>query len=446
MSYENINEGTRMMVNNIDEENFFLSHLTKDMVVLEFGCGESTLTILPLVKELHSVEHNSKWAEEVAGRLDKQTASHYSINPMVNHGIVYQFQNMCIHNIPPNKEPSADYDDGTYEDFKDYVNVLDRFKKELFDIIFIDGRARVACAAACVDYLKPGGLIFIHDYFHPTEKYRRREYECVEEFLEKTGQVFAIARFVPKKDTIVISQKDMNSFMEEGKEDARIESDLKYNMLVDKTTCWYQDSVVEEMNRFYDQHVREPEVRNHPHFTAFKTLLRYAELDAFNMGKSLVDLGCGGAAISDYCEDWEYSGADLKHIVIGCAMRNYPDKFYRICDVMEEDISWIAQFDMVVVNGLLDIMQYPLTLLNKILQFLCVGGYLIIHRQEITESGETHTIVNGSYGGETYHSIISRNDFNTALHVHSCSIVQSATCGFSNWENNGSSFLIKKGI
>ena len=169
-----------IMFNNQEEVDFLMSHLDPSFRVLEWGCGGSTLEIAKRVKRLISVEHNLGWYQKVKPLLPE------------NASLVY---------IQRNFEEATGHD-GTLEDYRDYIRfpmsfISDAFK---FDVIFIDGRARVECAKVAVKVLKEGGTIFIHDYAHPEPQYRRHEYEVVEEFLEKTGQVFALAKFKIKGD------------------------------------------------------------------------------------------------------------------------------------------------------------------------------------------------------------------------------------------------------
>lgn len=176
-----IKDKPAMLMNNPQEEKFLTDCLTPEMRVLEFGSGQSTLVLASLVREVVSIEHHQKYADMLTG----------SGNLPAN-------VTLCF--VPQNREPTQDYDDGTYADFKDYV-LHPRYyiDKELFDVVFVDGRARVACATyAAREYLKPGGLIFIHDYRHPKPQYRRKEYEPVENFLERVGQEFAMAKFIVK--------------------------------------------------------------------------------------------------------------------------------------------------------------------------------------------------------------------------------------------------------
>ena len=147
-----------MWMNNIEEQEFFLSHLKKEHTVLEWGSCSSTKEIAKRVTEVISIENNKSWYNKV--KLE---------NP----------DNAKLYFISANKEPSPEYDDGTFDDFKDYVLFPSSLNKK-YDIIFIDGRARVECFKIAKQLLKPKGLIFIHDYKHPEKQYRRFEYEVIE--------------------------------------------------------------------------------------------------------------------------------------------------------------------------------------------------------------------------------------------------------------------------
>jgi len=70
--------------------------------------------------------------------------------------------NGTIYHIPPNApwEPGTD---GSYEQFKDYVDIVKKMD-QMFDMVLIDGRARVDCARSVIPYLKEGAVVFLHDF------------------------------------------------------------------------------------------------------------------------------------------------------------------------------------------------------------------------------------------------------------------------------------------
>lgn len=205
---------------------------------------------------------------------------------------------------------------------------------------------------------------------------------------------------------------------------------------MENNDCWHTENVVNEMNSFYDKFKANIEVTKH--LNVVSKLIATAD----EKNCPVLDIGCGTAMLCEYFPDNSYVGADLTHILSGCAMKQFPNNLYKTCDIQTDDLNWISEYKMVVMNGFIDVMHNPIAILHKVL--LNATKFVLIHRQEITEKGETNVITNGSYGGFTYHSIISRNDFNEILEMNSFQVVKELSCGFGNWENGGSSFLLRK--
>lgn len=162
--------------NNQEEADFFLKHLQPHHTVLEWGSGVSTKTIASKVNAVHSIEHNMEWFNIVNKQLP-QNAKLYLATPNATEG------------------PG---EDGNYQQYSDYVEKaleISYNQNKLFDIIFIDGRARVECAKVCKNIAHKDTLIFIHDYNHPDEKYRRNEYYEAEKHLERVDGVFTMWKF-----------------------------------------------------------------------------------------------------------------------------------------------------------------------------------------------------------------------------------------------------------
>lgn len=478
---EVINAGTHMMVNNIDEQNMLLDHLTKDMLVLEFGFGFSTLLIARRVAQVISVEH------------DEEAYNTFKARQPENVTILFRRQNHPI------TEPGGD---GTLEQFKDYVEAPMMYHRKYFDVVFIDGRARVACAEYAEKYyLKEGGRIFIHDYRHPQPPpYRRLEYEVVERFLKMEKHVFAMAMFsvipedvrkhltpLPIVDQLFERHTGKHlisplSPIEQAREefentmiDEVTEQQIRYlkaeenppadinttatavlekpgNSLEpaempvcisipepqsnDSSIRWSKGSV-DGMNSFYDTHIKDHEITKH--MEPFTRLLNC--IDAENDHR-LLDIGCGTAMLSGWTPGFEYYGADLPHIIAGCSIRNKPNHFYRGCDLVGDDISWMKTFDVITASGVIDIMEHPMYVLDKILKN--TKKYLLIHRQEISEQRPTHADPNGpGYDTTAWHSVINRKDLDDLLAFHKFRKIE-VPCTFANWENGGSSFLLIK--
>lgn len=429
-----------LMMNNQAEIDFLMKHIKSDSVVLEWGSGGSTIAISKIAKIFVSIEHDIDWYENVITCLKFNFESYQSGSYMgmrtdfFTTGSLRNFKNHCkYHYVPRNKEEAAG-DDGTIKDYFDYVNIAKNYNK-IFDVIFIDGRARVECAKVAVQLLKPGGVIIIHDYRNPVEKYRRYEYEVVEEFLTHTGGEYALHSFIPK-ETI---QEEPLKLMAWRNIDISLLNNSAMNIEKAKTMGWYDPKVCEAMNAFYEKEVKPFDLSNHGHVAVFVKLLNQIDKSA---GVNLVDIGTGVGWINDYCKGFEFTGSDLAWVLQGCAMNYFPNLFYKACDVLTDDVCWIERYDVVVANGFIDVQPDALQVLKKLLPH--VKGYFLLHRQEITEQGITSEIENGNYVGQTVHSIINRAELLHLLDQMNFEIIAEEACPFANWENGGSSFLFRK--
>ena len=156
------------------EVKFFKKHLESNQRVLEWGCGSSTIRISKLVTEIHSVEHNKDWFDNINSKISNTNISLY----------------LC--------EPDNEYVEGrhcgTFQQFETYI------KKPLelgrFDLIFIDGRARIECAKICKDISHEDTLIFIHDY---RGRFYKENYQEIENYLTFISEVNNLALFNIKK-------------------------------------------------------------------------------------------------------------------------------------------------------------------------------------------------------------------------------------------------------
>jgi hypothetical protein len=164
-----------MTVNTQAEADFFIKHLKPEHRVLEWGSGASTLEIAKHVKQIFSIENNLTWFGKIVGKVPDNAKVFY---------------------VPFNTEEGPG-EDGSYEQYKDYVDagidLANNYGK--FDVIFIDGRARVACAAICEQIGHKDTLVFIHDYNHPNPKYLRSEYFPAEDHLNRLDGELTMWKF-----------------------------------------------------------------------------------------------------------------------------------------------------------------------------------------------------------------------------------------------------------
>ena len=87
----------------IDEQLFLKSKLNENQKVLEWGCGSSTIDISKIVKEVHSIEHNMAWYNNI-------------IEQLLNNS------NVTLHLCEPDVEYIEGGHCGTFQQFETYMN------------------------------------------------------------------------------------------------------------------------------------------------------------------------------------------------------------------------------------------------------------------------------------------------------------------------------------
>lgn len=112
--------------------------------VFEYGSGASTIWLSKRCGELHSVEHDSEWLEQV-----RRHAS--AINNLSLHEAPAELISASA-TIPSEKLGWEGFD------FSSYVNKIAVIGGK-FDLIVIDGRARIDCLKKAVIHLAEDGVI-----------------------------------------------------------------------------------------------------------------------------------------------------------------------------------------------------------------------------------------------------------------------------------------------
>jgi hypothetical protein len=159
-----------------DEIKIVEKYLSKNTVMLEWGCGGSTIYFSEKVKHLFSIEHNKEWFDSIN-----------AIKP-ANVTLVYSAAN----NLVPITE-------STYNDYSDYIEIASSFNKK-FDVVLIDGRARVECAIKALDLIHRNSVVIVHDFYKKSrDRYKKvLNYYDLKESVDYTKQGLAI--FTPKVD------------------------------------------------------------------------------------------------------------------------------------------------------------------------------------------------------------------------------------------------------
>lgn len=161
-----------------NEHDALVTQLKLATVGLEFGMGGSTLMAARLkVPFYHSVESDAGWVQ--------RCSSHPAIHALIEND---RF-NLCHVDIGPVGAGGFPTDKSHASKWVNYhADVWDHMSN-LPDLVFIDGRFRLACALQAAARCAPGTSVLIHDYSD------RPYYHEIEHFLEKGARVDTLQFF-----------------------------------------------------------------------------------------------------------------------------------------------------------------------------------------------------------------------------------------------------------
>ena len=129
------------------------SMVTPTMRVFEFGAGGSTVFFARRAAQVVSVEHDASWQRLVQEELaDRSNVEYILAEPEA---------------LVPGDAPvalSRNYPD---HHFASYTHSIDRFDDESFDMVLVDGRARVASAQHSYAKVRPGGWLVLDNSERP---------------------------------------------------------------------------------------------------------------------------------------------------------------------------------------------------------------------------------------------------------------------------------------
>jgi len=133
---------------------FLEKYICEGMRVFEYGTGGSTLFFLRSGAKVISVEHDRKWAEIVKARINHNMENwSLRVTPPKIEG---NLSRKKVENPEDYVSGSPDYQKAS---FKEYVQGIDFYSNNFFDIILIDGRARPSCFLHSLNKVKAGGII-----------------------------------------------------------------------------------------------------------------------------------------------------------------------------------------------------------------------------------------------------------------------------------------------
>lgn len=137
-------------------------YLRKDMSVFEYGSGGSTMFFANRVHRVVSVEHDAVWYRQVSEALERG-------------GLTNCEYLLCEPQRAPRDRPgdyrwdlytSTDADFAGFV-FDRYVKTIDAFPEGSFDLVVVDGRARVSCIHHGLARVRPGGVLLLDDSDRP---------------------------------------------------------------------------------------------------------------------------------------------------------------------------------------------------------------------------------------------------------------------------------------
>jgi|TARA_R110001583_G_scaffold17957_11_gene72161 hypothetical protein len=146
------------------EINFLSSFLEPSDIMLEWGCGGSTLKFSQNVKEYYSIEHNKDWYNKIKNILSPK-------------------ENIFMHYVPNDLPRKLVYGPSKYEEFVTYIKHVSTLNTR-FNKVLIDGRGRQWCAEEVLPFLAPDAIVFLHDFGKPD----RARYNSVLNFYSKIAQ------------------------------------------------------------------------------------------------------------------------------------------------------------------------------------------------------------------------------------------------------------------
>ena len=114
---------------------FILKHLKPTFIMFEWGAGGSTTFFSYFVKILYSIEHENFWFVNTINAIEKEKRG-----------------NIILYWVPAPED-----------NYTTYVNKIDDLKHIDFDVVLIDGRARVECAKKLLGYIRDDCIVFLHD-------------------------------------------------------------------------------------------------------------------------------------------------------------------------------------------------------------------------------------------------------------------------------------------
>jgi len=139
-----------------EAQEFFDGILNKNMHVFEYGSGGSTIFFAKRVGAVVSIEHHREWYNRVTQELHRKKI----YNGMVRLAEPENHENFNADFMDP-AGYASDGSEYKGKTFKKYASSIDGYPDGNFDVIVIDGRARISCFKHTLKKLKVNGYLML---------------------------------------------------------------------------------------------------------------------------------------------------------------------------------------------------------------------------------------------------------------------------------------------
>ncbi len=137
--------------------------VTPESRVFEFGAGRSTVFFAERAGEVISAEHHTEWHARVEAELVTRGFVNARVVLAKPDGVARE-----------RGRYTARRRDGKGLAFERYVKTIDAQPNGSLDLVFVDGRARVACVRRALTKVRPGGYLVLDDAWRPDYRPARR--------------------------------------------------------------------------------------------------------------------------------------------------------------------------------------------------------------------------------------------------------------------------------
>ena len=139
------------------------SYLQKSHKVFEYGGGGSTLFFAKRCAFVATVENDEAWFKILSETIAKTGFTGWE--GFFQKGEPSTSQAPRSIAIPEDYKSAAKGEEGL--SYEKYVNSIQKFPDQYFDVVLVDGRARPSCIATAVAKIKPGGLLVVDNMERP---------------------------------------------------------------------------------------------------------------------------------------------------------------------------------------------------------------------------------------------------------------------------------------